>query len=116
MARLDPDRRSCRAPRWRHGRAMVLLIPRFTRRSLAARSTFYASPVARAEAAADPPESAGATYGGSDLRLRLRLRVSGTGEISCLIVFSAYWERGHSHDLIFLQTPVPHRQTDDHGA
>ena len=37
----------------------------------------------------DPPESAGATYGGSDLRLRLRLRVSGTGDISCLIVFSA---------------------------
>ena len=46
--------------------------------------------MARAEAAADPPESAGATYGGSDLRLiRLRLRVSGTGEMSCLIVFSA---------------------------
>eukprot|EP00964_Phaeocystis_antarctica_P110141 scaffold74522_cov70-Phaeocystis_antarctica.AAC.1 len=67
---------------------MVLLNPGYAS-SLAARSTFYASPVAGAEAASDPPESAGATYSGSDLRLRLRLRVSGTGDISCLIVFSA---------------------------
>ena len=45
MARLDPDRRSCRAPRWQPAAAILRLIPRFTRRSLAARSTFYASVV-----------------------------------------------------------------------
>eukprot|EP00964_Phaeocystis_antarctica_P089257 scaffold56900_cov32-Phaeocystis_antarctica.AAC.1 len=44
MARLDPARRSCRAPRWRPGRDGPFNTP-VTRRSLAARSTFYASVV-----------------------------------------------------------------------